>query len=299
LQKIITHEQAEYLLGLAKTMGKAGWAWQKFLPEPQKFDENARIHYFHSWQNLPEWQSQPIQPPKGQEPLTVDEIDIALDNAITARKGTKRNAQSDYSQHINHIFQPIFEETSTHSALLEAHTGTGKTLGYLIPAMLYAKKNRASIWVSTFTRNLQHQIYHEALALSKQHGLKIAIRKGRENYLCLLNYEQILTREFLNPSRFLIGLGLVARWISETKFGDMNGDDFPPWLEDLFNHRLAKNLADRKNGCIHHLCPHFKICFIEHSKINARQADLVISNHALSLNEAEIGTIQNLPLIRL
>ena len=77
--------------------------------------------------------------------------------------------------------------------LAEAGTGVGKTMGYLAPASLWAEKNEAPVWVSTYTRNLQHQIDQELDRLFPDAAVKanrVVVRKGRENYLCLLNMEE-------------------------------------------------------------------------------------------------------------
>ena len=77
--------------------------------------------------------------------------------------------------------------------LAEAGTGVGKTLGYIAPASLWAEKNEGAVWISTFTRNLQHQIDGELDRLYPDPAAKerrVVLRKGRENYLCLLNFEE-------------------------------------------------------------------------------------------------------------
>ena len=80
-----------------------------------------------------------------------------------------------------------------HAVLAEAGTGVGKTLGYIAPASLWAEKNQGSVWISTFTRNLQTQIAGELDRLypdPEQKRRRVVVRKGRENFLCLLNYEE-------------------------------------------------------------------------------------------------------------
>ena len=76
-------------------------------------------------------------------------------------------------------------------SLAEAGTGVGKTLGYIAPASVWAEKNEAPVWLSTYTRNLQHQIDQELDRLYPDPIVKarrVVVRKGRENYLCLLEH---------------------------------------------------------------------------------------------------------------
>ncbi len=81
-------------------------------------------------------------------------------------------------------------------------------------------------------------------------------------------------------------LALVARWALATENGDLSSGDFPGWLRDLFGAPLIASLADRRGECIHGACPHYGACYVEHSIRRARDADLVIANHALVMSQA-------------
>jgi ATP-dependent DNA helicase DinG len=142
------------------------------------------------------------------------------------------------------------------------------------------------VWISTFTRHLQRQIEQEAQRLPK--GTKVVLRKGRENYLCLLNYEDALAND-----RNSVPLGLVARWAMSSADGDLFGGDLPGWFAELFGSGLLSQIADRRGECIHAACPHFSTCVIERVVRNARQADLVIANHALVMAQAVWGGLDD------
>jgi Rad3-related DNA helicase len=83
-----------------------------------------------------------------------------------------------------------------HLLLAQAGTGIGKTLGYLAPASLWAEHSQGTVWVSTYTKNLQRQLRREsrrAWPETRADGSRpVVVRKGRENYLCLLNLEDAL-----------------------------------------------------------------------------------------------------------
>ena len=111
--------------------------------------------------------------------------------------------------------------------LAEAGTGTGKTLGYLAPASLWAERNQGAAWVSTYTRALQRQIDRESAALwpdPAERKRKAVVRKGRENYLCLLNLQDMVQAAQLGNGD-LIGMALAARWALHSRDGDMTGGD--------------------------------------------------------------------------
>src|ERR671922_131774 len=117
---------------------------------------------------------------------------------------------------VSAAFMPREHPDRPQAVLAEAGTGVGKTLGYIAPASLWAERNRGAVWISTFTRNLQTQIASELDRLYPDPGTKrrhAVIRKGRENFLCLLNYEDAVGTTLGRPGRPTGHLGLIARWI--------------------------------------------------------------------------------------
>jgi ATP-dependent DNA helicase DinG len=145
--------------------------------------------------------------------------------------------------------------------------------------------------VSTYTRTLQHQIADELTRLypdANTRASKVVIRKGRENYLCLLNLEEALAQMPGRP-RHATALGLMARWASATRDGDLTGSSFPAWLLDLLGRGQTVGLADRRGECIHAACTHYNRCFVEKSIRGAKRADIVVTNHALVMVQAAYG----------
>src|SRR5262249_48023492 len=114
---------------------------------------------------------------------------------------------------------------------------------------------------------------------------QVVIRKGRENYLCLLNFEEAVTALAARPQD-AVALGLMARWAGASRDGDMQGGDFPAWLMDLVGRGRTRGLADQRGECIYSACAHFDKCFIEKSVRRARRAEIVIANHALVMVQA-------------
>ena len=174
--------------------------------------------------------------------------------------------------------------------LAEAGTGIGKTLGYLAPASLWATAADGTVWISTFTKALQRQLVREAKRLYPDHETfksKVVVRKGRENYLCLLNLEDALQGGFAGRAAILAHL--VARWAAYSHDGDMIGGDLPGWLPTLFRRNGSTALTDRRGECIYAGCPHYKKCFIERAARSSVQAEIVIANHALMMVNAARG----------
>jgi ATP-dependent DNA helicase DinG len=271
------------------------WPWAQYIlanlnQDPTEIDPAHAKKAFEVHKALPEWEYMPPPPPQTHFPLLAEETKAQLKGFLKTRHAEEREGQMRYSQAISHMFSPPQKEDDLFLVLAEAGTGTGKTLGYLAPATLYAEKNQSPVWISTYTRNLQKQIQSE---IAQSYGdyqtkrEKFAVRKGRENYLCLLNYEDDLHAARLQiSSRDLIKLGFIARYIIKTNAGELIGGDFPGWMVELLGFKNTLGLTDKRGECIYAACPHFKSCFVEKSIHNAAKADVVIANHALIMHQA-------------
>jgi len=271
----------------AAFMGKAGWRWGpailSVLGEPERMA--SPLAGIDAWRTLPEWEDEPPPARPGSLPVETEEAQARL-AALIGRKGASRPQQQDFTAAATTAFAPRLRAGSPRIALVEAGTGTGKTLGYLAPASLWAEKNGPGLWISTYTRNLQRQILQEAEKLQRStpaRPLKIVVRKGRENYLCLLNFEDAAKRNAHAPGQRAVALGLVARWLATVPDGDLSGAGFPAFLGASVP---LRELTDRRGECIYAACPHYRVCFIERGLRRAHTADIVIANHALVMAQA-------------
>ncbi len=216
--------------------------------------------------------------------------------ALLGEGAEPRPQQADYAAAVSAAFAPRDLPDRPLAVLAEAGTGVGKTLGYIAPASLWAEKNRGPVWISTFTRNLQTQISGELDRLYPDPEVKrrrVVVRKGRENFLCLLNYEEAAAAATMRPGRAAGQLGLVARWIAASEAGDLMAGDFPGWLAELIGRGRINALADRRGECVHSACPHFRRCFIEKNIRKARRARIVVANHALVMTQAALGGLDD------
>jgi ATP-dependent DNA helicase DinG len=283
--------------GLAARMGQAGWGWAPFVtaalgrPDAAPSNEALRV-----WKRLPEWEDTAPLPPPSAHPVGETEARARL-AAMLGPDAEQRPGQADYAGAAAAAFAPRETRGDPHLVLAEAGTGTGKTLGYLAPASVWAEKNHGSVWISTFTRHLQRQIDAELARLypdpAERHK-RVVVRKGRENYLCLLNLEDALgaATSGLAPAA-VVPLGLISRWALVTADGDIQGGDLPGWLAELFGSATILGLADRRGECIHAACPHWRRCFVEHTIRRARGAQLVVANHALVMTQAAWGGLDD------
>ena len=283
--------------GLAAQMGVGGWGWAPFVtaalgrPDAAPSPEALKV-----WRRLPEWEDTAPLPAPSSFPVSDAEARGRLAE-ILGNDAEQRPGQADYAGAAAAAFAPREHKGDPHLVLAEAGTGTGKTLGYIAPASLWAERNKGSVWISTFTRHLQRQIDSELFRLfpdPAERRRRVVVRKGRENYLCLLNLEDATataTGGFAPAG--LIPFGLIARWAMATADGDIQGGDLPGWFAELFGGATLYSLADRRGECIHAACPHWRRCFVEHTIRRARTAELVVANHALVMAQAAWGGLDD------
>ena len=285
----------------ALAMARGKWPWGEAVLAALGIDQGTKNPRpgagLDVWKTLPVWEEPPPAPPAGSHPVEPREARLRLAQLVSAgtNMAEARPTQSDYASAASEAFAPREEEDKPHVVLVEAGTGVGKTLGYVAPASLWAEKNGAPVWIATYTRNLQRQIDNELDRLHRDSAEKrrrVVIRKGRENYLCLLNFQEAVMRTGLMPEN-AVGLGLLARWALASRDGDMIGGDLPAWLLDLVGRSRVQRLADRRGECIYSACEHYRKCFVERTIRRARQADIVIANHALVMIQAAMGGLDD------
>lgn len=282
-----------------------GWGWATSVlaalgrldPPPTRGEARAAMRI---WDKLPEWAVHAPEPPAGHHGVTGDEAVVRLKQLLARQSREERPQQQEYAGGMAAAFAPRHDPEAPNVVMAEAGTGVGKTLGYLAPATVWAEKNGGAVWISTFTRNLQRQVDAELEKLYDDpvtKARKVVIRKGRENYVCLLNMEDYAQSPTLHTHDMnAIAVGLMTRWVGMTEDGDLAGKDFPGWLPGLIGWNRVMSFADRRGECIYSACPHFDKCFVEKSIRKAKRADIVIANHALVMHQtAVIGPEDVLP----
>jgi Rad3-related DNA helicase len=173
--------------------------------------------------------------------------------------------------------------------LIEAPTGVGKTLAYLVPAALYARRRHEPVVISSYTRTLQDQILEqEAPRLRRlvHPDLKIVSLKGRSNYLCRRRWEMFVAEEGSGPDGRRVVEKLEA-WVFATETGDFST---APDLGPRAGWACARIGGDAR-FCRSRFCRPDEGCFHKRARRTAREADLVVVNHSLLLADAIGGGI--------
>ncbi|WP_294626917.1 ATP-dependent DNA helicase [uncultured Rothia sp.] len=207
-----------------------------------------------------------------------------LDEAVAATGGQNRAGQRTMAAHVAQAL-----ELQRH-LLVQAGTGTGKSLGYLVPTLARVGESDQPIVVATATLALQAQIVNrdiprllEALEPRPESQAQVALLKGRNNYLCLHKLEGGYPEDepdalFDMPSSTSrVGEEVVRlrEWADRTETGDR--DELKPGVSDRAWAQVSVSAAE----CLGRRCPLVEECFSEMARSRAAEADIVITNHAL------------------
>lgn len=160
-------------------------------------------------------------------------------------------------------------------SMIEAGTGTGKTLAYLVPAVLSGKK----VIISTGTRTLQDQLFFKDIPLIRTAlgiPFEAALLKGRNNYLCLHRFASYAEGNGLERITERTLRESIGAWAKGTSTGDRSEldnlpDDFPPW----------RQMSATSEQCLAQRCASYDDCFIYRARRQAMAADIVVVNHHL------------------
>ncbi|MCU6795784.1 ATP-dependent DNA helicase DinG [Paenibacillus sp. WQ 127069] len=170
--------------------------------------------------------------------------------------------------------------------MIEAGTGTGKSLGYLIPSLFYGLKHDKKMLVSTHTINLQEQIRERDIPLLMDLfpvGFRAAVFKGRSHYLCLRKFETKMgQQDFEHGKEDRLTAGQMLVWLSETEHGDDEELHFSGKGAQFWH-----SVASDSDSCLNRACPWFKKCFYHRARNNASNADLVITNHSMLFTDTK------------
>jgi len=195
-----------------------------------------------------------------------------------------RRAQLEMAEMVDEAFQK-----HRHS-LIEAGTGTGKTLAYLIPAIRSGRR----VVISTATKSLQEQLFQKDIPFLRKHfapELKVALMKGRNNFACRQKVHLMANQPVLRGMDEIDWFAQIRDWEKLTETGDRAELNFLPDDAELWN-----RIDARKETCTGQKCPEFQQCFLTAMRQRAQEADVIIVNHHLffadlALRQDDFGSI--------
>ncbi len=168
-------------------------------------------------------------------------------------------------------------------AAFEAGTGVGKSFAYLVPAMLWAAKNKERVVVSTGTINLQQQLSEKDIPAAKKIlglDIKAVLLKGRNNYICLRRLEEIKKERDLFTTE-VEALEKISEWAASTANGSKSDLSFNP------SEGLWGRLCSESDACMGLHCPYRDKCFVMAARREASDAQLLVVNHHLLFADIE------------
>ncbi|GAC1625737.1 MAG: ATP-dependent DNA helicase [Candidatus Acidiferrum sp.] len=195
-----------------------------------------------------------------------------------------RRGQLEMAEMVHDAFE------THHHAIVEAGTGTGKTLAYLLPAICSGRR----VVISTATKSLQEQLYQKDVPFLQKHfapELKVAVMKGRSNFLCRAKTNAMADQPMLKGMDELDAFRQIRDWARLTETGDRAELAFLPDDSDLWT-----RLDARRDTCTGQKCADFNQCFVTAMHQRAKDADLIIVNHHLffadlALKKDDFGSI--------
>lgn len=164
-------------------------------------------------------------------------------------------------------------------AIVEAGTGIGKTMAYLLPAIYWAVYNKDRCTISTNTINLQEQLIKKDIPFLQSVldvKFKAVLVKGRRNYVCLRKVDEVHTDpDLFTEQNEKQELQTLIEWAGNSKDGSKSDLNFMPMQ------RTWEKISSESDTCIRTKCPHYKLCFVNKARREASKADILVVNHHL------------------
>ncbi|CAA9559703.1 MAG: DinG family ATP-dependent helicase YoaA [uncultured Thermomicrobiales bacterium] len=235
---------------------------------------------------------EPLRPTNSRATIKRAEVDAALSPAGAVSQSVPGYEDRPQQRQMARAVTAAFNEGK--NLVVEAGTGTGKSLAYLLPAVMHAVEHGEAVVVSTNTLALQDQLYQKdipllrrALAGDERFGaFEAALLKGRTNYLCLRRWFANRSQPALDPAE--AGMrGKVTLWLNQTESGDrselrLDGEEENHW----------RPISAEEHACVASRCVYQQRnqCFLFRARREAESAHIVIANHALVLSDAMAGS---------
>jgi ATP-dependent DNA helicase DinG len=275
-----------------KTKGKEGashWAAKKSKPAKplidldtpfDELDDIVVVNHLATpdWDSISVGEREPHTYASSAMPATVKEF-FAVDGPLQQLSVLARRTYEERPQQVDMALAVADALLKGRHLAVEAPTGVGKTFSYLVPAIIHARLKMKPVVVTTHTINLQEQIVNKDLPLLRSvfdRGLRYALAKGRQNYLC----QRRLALLTAHPQELLPGLAVseldqIIDWSRQTQTGDRSELRFEP------SKQIWETVCCEPWNCLKSKCPCFKSCFLMQARRKLSDADIIVANHAL------------------
>ncbi len=240
-----------------------------------------------------------VEPPRENavQPLDITRLKKALSPASKLGRTLPHYEVRPQQVKMMELVAQAFNEQGI--AVIEAPTGVGKTIAYLLPAAQWAVRNRERLVISTRTINLQEQIMQKDipdLAACLDKPVKAVLVKGRSNYLCPKRLERALTEATLfEDEEDQEQLKAIAEWARKTEDGTLSDLPFVPAYD------LWEQVCSEADTCQFTNCSNQKDCFVGKARREITKADLIVANHHMLFADLaikkEVGNFSSLAVL--
>ncbi|XQY90374.1 ATP-dependent DNA helicase DinG [Metabacillus sp. HB246100] len=224
---------------------------------------------------------------KNQEVINLDEILDTFKNQVENIEEVipKYHVRDEQIKMMKDVYTSL--QNHQHS-LMEAPTGFGKTIAYVLPAIIYSKKENKTLLISTYTNNLQNQIVEKEMDVLKQllpFHFSASILKGQKHYLCLQKFEQSLY-ELDDNYDYTLSKAQILIWLTETTTGDLDELNLPSGGKVLWDQLHVDRTSFQDN-------PFSEYCYYQSARTKALSSSIIITTHAMLLMDMlkEIPTL--------
>ncbi|MCX6736422.1 MAG: exonuclease domain-containing protein [Candidatus Parcubacteria bacterium] len=296
LQALYVRKPLKHRSALRYLSERVNWWWKDFLPARSE-DIIDISHLVEPFQSYRKPVGQNTLGFKANKEIKIEDVEKYFDPAID-KSGNYSEARPEQKKMAAAI---AFSFNNKKHAVIEAGTGTGKSKAYLAPSVLFALENNIPVIISTHTKALQDQLaFKEIPHLCELMGkeLHVAVLKGKKNYVCLSKFSEFIEeiiaegtqrslyefkRDGIRFTRPLSGI-LLSSWVLETTRGDWG--ELPYWLTERMPKKIEHDVCNTDELCTQGVCDLFGEgkCFLAKAKLRARDADLVVVNHAIMLS---------------
>jgi len=240
--------------------------------------------------DIASWVSEPspLPPPPARRPFSRERVlsYYRQNGKLHQAMGDKFEPRDEQVQMVTHVCEALEQGRFK---VIEAATGTGKTLAYLLPAIDFTRSSGERVFISTTVKNLQDQLEAQIKVAQRDYGFEFTyqVLKGRANYVCLQRLARTCT-EFDPEKAGLgerVGLLYLLNWLRHTRDGDLS--ELTYWLESIYPlfGELKAEVACDAEGCRPDHCEYARQCPFLQVYARARSAQIIVVNHALLMSK--------------
>ena len=231
-----------------------------------------------------------VEPFKEKELLILEKKNaenyLNQDSKIARELGEKYEYREEQISVLHSIVDSFNQENIS---IVEAGTGTGKTLSYLIPSILWTLTNNERVVISTNTINLQEQLVEKDIPLVKKainEDFEYSLVKGMRNYLCLLRTETLNDGlfDFIDEDEQET-INSILDWSKSTTDGSLSDLSFSPPSE------VWEKVSAESDSCLRARCPHYSSCFFFKSRREIANSNILVANHHILFSDLAIKDI--------